>query len=386
MNWRDALKEYARINNKYVIPKKGTKEYEEIKKIQEQAKSGGMQGGNDDDEPPDNFGFARPAGKKTKGPGKKKSDKDNENPDKSKPKGPQRRKGGTNPPRGPKYTQQATHPITGRDIVTPGPSNVAEQTPTNPPSGSGFVKDSFVGLVKRVNKAIDNNIEAVENNIPLGDGEIHAKKIVIKNGKIKYQNYNYAGPGTKVEERLAQNIQPIDAIDAAAKQHDIDYTLNFQEKMKQGKTVSKKEVQDADKRFVEKVKMNRNDNKLFATAIPPLFKAKKLAEDTGILDHTSFFDPKKTGGVFGTVYKEKMAKEKPKEKPTIQKKDEEVEDIDEPIDIPLEVEDIPTTTPPRIDQYILGVPSKSVSDWFANKYNGKGMSELRIKKFKKKIV
>jgi len=75
---------------------------------------------------------------------------------------------------------------------------------------------------------IDNNIEPVPEDIPLAPGEYHAKKIVRRNGKIMRQNYNYAGPGTQVERRLAQNIQPIDGIDAAAKQHDIDYTLDFQ--------------------------------------------------------------------------------------------------------------------------------------------------------------
>jgi len=63
------------------------------------------------------------------------------------------------------------------------------------------------GLVKRVNGAIDNNLEAVEGNVPLAAGEMHAKKIVRKDGKMTYQNYNWAGPGTKVEERLAKGIR-----------------------------------------------------------------------------------------------------------------------------------------------------------------------------------
>ena len=207
MSWKEALKEYADINGNYVIPKKGTKQYDEVKQIQEKMKS---------------------ASQKT---------------------------------------------------------------------GDGFIKDSFVGVVKKVNKTIDENIEPVENNIPLAEGEIHAKKIVLKNGKVKYQNYNYAGPGTKVKERLSKKVQPIDGIDAAAQQHDIDYTLNFQERIKKGQKVTKKEVQEADKRFVEKVKMNKNDNRVFAATIPPLFKAKQIAEDTGLLNHTSFFDPKTGSGV-----------------------------------------------------------------------------------------
>ena len=33
-SWIQALKEYSKINGKYVIPKKGTKAYDEVKKIQ----------------------------------------------------------------------------------------------------------------------------------------------------------------------------------------------------------------------------------------------------------------------------------------------------------------------------------------------------------------
>ena len=65
--------------------------------------------------------------------------------------------------------------------------------------------------------------------------------------------------------------------------------------MKQGQTVSKQEVQLADKRFLNAVKQNRRDNPVLAAVIPPVFKAKEVAENIGILPHTAFFDPAKTG-------------------------------------------------------------------------------------------
>ena len=34
MSWKDALKEYANVKGQYVIPKKGTAEYDEVKAIQ----------------------------------------------------------------------------------------------------------------------------------------------------------------------------------------------------------------------------------------------------------------------------------------------------------------------------------------------------------------
>lgn len=234
MSWRDALKEYANTNGQYVIPKKGTKQYDEVKSIQERLK---------------------------------------------------------------------TSPATA---TAPAP-----KTPktTKPKKGKG-VKETFIKVVQKVNDTIDNNIPHVPEDIPLAPGEYHAKKIVRRDGKIQRQNYNYAGPGTQVERRLAQNIQPIDGIDAAAKQHDIDYTLDFQKRMKRGEKVSKQEVQMADKKFLEGVKQNKADNPVLAAVIPPVFKAKEIAENIGALSHTAFFDPKTTGSGVVSDIKLKMMRKK----------------------------------------------------------------------------
>lgn len=235
MSWKDALKEYANTNGQYVIPKKGTKQYDEVKSIQERLK---------------------------------------------------------------------TSPATATAPATP-------KTPktTKPKKGKG-VKETFIKVVQKVNDTIDNNIEPVPEDIPLAPGEYHAKKIVRRNGKIMRQSYNYAGPGTQVERRLAQNIQPIDGIDAAAKQHDIDYTLDFQKRMKRGEKVSKQEVQMADKKFLEGVKQNKADNPVLAAVIPPVFKAKEIAENIGALSHTAFFDPKTTGSGVVSDIKLKMMRKK----------------------------------------------------------------------------
>ena len=237
MSWRDALKEHSNMNGQYVIPKKGTKQYDEVKAIQERLK-------------------VSPAA-------------------------------------------PAPAPITqGQGIKT-----------TKSKKGKG-IKEGFIKIIQKVNDTIDNKIEPVPNDIPLATGEMHAKKIVRRNGKIMKQNYNYAGPGTQVERRLAQNIQPIDGIDAAAKQHDIDYTLNFQKRMKRGEKVSKQEVQMADKKFVDSVKQNKTDNPIFAAVIPPVFKAKEIAENVGALSHTAFFNPATTGSGVMSEIKLKMIKKK----------------------------------------------------------------------------
>ena len=228
MSWKAALTEYAKINGKYLIPKKGTLEYEKVKEIQ---------------------------------------------------------------------ARLAVNPETAPEVKK------------TKKSGKGVIKDAFVSVINKVNNTIDKNIPPVPEDIPLAQGEMHAKKLVSRDGKLLRQSYNWAGPGTQVERRLSQNIQPIDNIDDAARNHDITYTLDFQKRMKQGKPVSKQEVQLADKRFVEKVKQNRKDNPLFAAVIPPVFKAKEIAENVGALSHTAFFDPAKTGsGV--AVKPKKQAKSK----------------------------------------------------------------------------
>ena len=232
MSWREALKEYSNINGQYVIPKKNTPQYDEVKKIQERLKA------------------------------------------------------------------------------SPSQAAPVPKTPKTKNKGGKGIKETFVSVINKVNNAIDNNIPPVPENIPLAQGEMHAKKIVRRDGKIYQQSYNWAGPGTEVERRLSQNIKPIDGIDAAAKQHDIDYTLNFQKRIKQGQKVSKQEVQLADKRFVESVKKNSKDNPVFAAVIPPIFKAKNVAEDVNLLSHTAFFDPKTGSGVATKTRKPKANKKK----------------------------------------------------------------------------
>ena len=238
MSWREALTEYSKINNQYVIPKKGTPQYDEVKAIQDRLKASP----------------ASPA-----------------------------------PAPAPKTTK-------------------AKTTKTKPKKGKG-IKETFIKVVQKVNDTIDNNIPHVPEDIPLQPTEYHAKKVVKKGSKIMRQNYNYLGPGTQVERRLAQNIQPIDNLDAGAREHDIAYTLDFQKRMKRGEKVSKQEVQMADKKFVEHVKQNKADNPVLAAVIPPIFKAKEVAENVGALSHTAFFDPSTGSGVMSDT-KLKMIRKK----------------------------------------------------------------------------
>jgi hypothetical protein len=163
--------------------------------------------------------------------------------------------------------------------------------------GSGIIKDTFTSIVDTVNNGIDMLLPQDPSSLPLMSGEHHAKKIV--NGKII--NMNWCGPGTHVEERLARGDKGVDQIDEFAKNHDKTYTLVFKKKLQKGIKVSKEEVQRADDEFVAGVVKNRADNPLLASLIPKVFKAKKLAENTGVLSHTAFFDGNTGNGL--KVYK-----------------------------------------------------------------------------------
>ena len=71
----------------------------------------------------------------------------------------------------------------------------------------------------------------------------------------------------------------------------------FKKKLERGIKVTKDEVQLADKVFVNGISKNKSDNPMLARIIPPIFRAKKIAEDVGALSHTAFFDLKTGDGI-----------------------------------------------------------------------------------------
>ena len=136
-----------------------------------------------------------------------------------------------------------------------------------------------------LNAVIGRFLKAVEGNVPLAPGELHAKKIVTEDGT--YQNYAYMGLGTKLKERLEQQIEPINGLDTAARDHDIVYT-QFQQRLKNGEIVTKQEVRDADEIFIREVIINKHDDILNVFVVFFLFLAKKDAEDKNLISHTAF--------------------------------------------------------------------------------------------------
>jgi len=147
------------------------------------------------------------------------------------------------------------------------------------------IKDIFAGLIKILNALVEIHLNAVEGNVSLAPGELHAKKIVIQDGT--YQNYAYMGLGTRLEERGAEQIEPINGLDTAARDHDIVYT-QFQQRLKNGETVTIQEVQEVDQKFILQVLLSKHDDMMNALAVALFFSAKKHAEDMGLFSHIVF--------------------------------------------------------------------------------------------------
>jgi len=132
---------------------------------------------------------------------------------------------------------------------------------------------------------IEIHLNAVEGNVSLAPGELHTKKIVIQDGT--YQNYAYMGLGTRLEERSAEQIEPIDGSDTAARDHDIVYT-QFEQRLKNGETVTKEVVQKADQKFILQVLLSKHDDMMNALAVALFFLTKKRAQDMGLISHIMF--------------------------------------------------------------------------------------------------
>lgn len=95
-------------------------------------------------------------------------------------------------------------------------------------------------------------------------------------------SYNYLGPGTHIEERLARKDPPLDGafgLDAAAQQHDIDYY----------NATTAQDIRAADKTFLDKVDKTEA-GRLSKRLVKGLMKAKMLGEDVGLIGVQQFTD------------------------------------------------------------------------------------------------
>lgn len=156
----------------------------------------------------------------------------------------------------------------------------SQLSPLDRQEGAG-VGDLFRSAAKAVGISIPE---------PLYPGEKHAIGL---SGADKGAAYAFAGPGTHIEERLAaggKQAQPINGVDAAAKEHDIAY-LKINKAVKSGalsKADAKKQIWAADKVFKQAVEKNKSDDPIVAKIAQSAISAKEVGERLGVLPIETF--------------------------------------------------------------------------------------------------
>lgn len=115
-------------------------------------------------------------------------------------------------------------------------------------------------------------------------------------GENHWPGHNFTGPGTKIEKRLQLGQPydtPVDAVDACAKKHDIDY-LNIRNKLSAGQIDRQDAInltRQSDDVFincVEKSKPKGVNGKLAQYIVGDIIKGKKFLENAGVIDPLRF--------------------------------------------------------------------------------------------------
>lgn len=72
-------------------------------------------------------------------------------------------------------------------------------------------------------------------------------------GENHFPCHNFTGPGTQIEKRIERGDQPVDAVDAIAKAHDLEYYT-----IEKDKSLSKEQkaklIQEADEKMLERLR------------------------------------------------------------------------------------------------------------------------------------
>lgn len=118
---------------------------------------------------------------------------------------------------------------------------------TRKQKGKGVIKTVKNKLTGKVGTTIRNMLNRNPKSRPLYPGEAHAVEL---SGKYKGSSYNFMGPGTQVEKRIARGDRGINGADEIARVHDMEYVAL-------GKITNKQQrIQaeiNADKKFLRKI-------------------------------------------------------------------------------------------------------------------------------------
>lgn len=101
--------------------------------------------------------------------------------------------------------------------------------------------------------------------------------------------YNFNGPKTHIDERIARGDVPVNEIDAKAKTHDLQYREAQKEYDRNpDKAAFKAKIWNADKSYIQGVKSVAFQDPIVAAASIAAIGTKMAAEKAGILDSKRF--------------------------------------------------------------------------------------------------
>lgn len=185
----------------------------------------------------------------------------------------------------PEYVQSGT----GNDVVNSllFAKNVLETVPKI----AGAANELAFGSI---GTAVSNTLGEYYNKNPEWKAGYAGEKHMILPTSYGLTRANYAGPGTHLEKRLARGDKGVDGpfgIDSAAKLHDIRYAV----------ATTPEDIRMADNELIRNVERSTQGPKTKKFVINAM-KAKKFAEDKGILAKDYYLENKQKG--FGSDNKQ----------------------------------------------------------------------------------
>jgi len=158
-----------------------------------------------------------------------------------------------------------------------------------------------------INSDLKQNVKEATYNALYGTGIIQKSKDII--GKKLFTNYspsypgeqhlpgyNFCGPKTHLEERLARGDKPVNKLDSICKTHDIAYS----------NAKTKQDIRKADKEFIKTVD-NLKEKSISGVLAKTAIKTKVLGENIGILKPNTFTNVNIGNGIQTEKKKKKPA-------------------------------------------------------------------------------
>jgi hypothetical protein len=132
--------------------------------------------------------------------------------------------------------------------------------------------------------------------------------------------FNYLGPNTDAEHRTALGVLPVNATDACAQQHDLDYGMIKKqvEDMKITRTQADKKVRAVDNKFrkcLDEADVDGWYEKAINRGSNSIFGLKAMAEDVGVIPASQFAGyGEKKNAITDQIKKKQKKEEREKEK------------------------------------------------------------------------